>query len=173
MNATTLINGIIDAFNAHTTLPAKPSKAFRKHDGRTPYFVHPTWCAMTILHELALPVELRVRGSLVLQFHDVLEDTLASLPSNLPADVVEGINHMTFPGGSAQEQVELWEKPLEIQLFKAYDKVANLLDGFNQTPEKAARADAHARRLLGVVEDAYGTLNIVKNGRALLGEARG
>ncbi len=61
--------------NAHTNFPRKASKAFRKFDGVTPFWVHPSWCATAILAEESLPEELRMRGAHALLLHDVVEDT--------------------------------------------------------------------------------------------------
>jgi len=54
-----LVDLIAYTFRAHGEGATKPSKAVRKWDGRTPYAVHPVWCAMTLLTETTLPEDLR------------------------------------------------------------------------------------------------------------------
>lgn len=151
---------------AHAEQPTKPSKAVRKWDGRTPYGVHPTWCAMTLLQEPALPEELRRDGAEVLLLHDRLEDTTAGLPEGTNAYIRAMVEGMTF-ASSDEEMVKVWERTSEVRLLKLYDKVSNLLDGVWMTPEKLERYRAYTRRLSDDVEAHYGLLNIVKIARAL------
>ena len=115
-----------DCISAHN-FPVKPSKAVRKWDGKTPYSVHPIWCATMILHETVLAEEIRVDGSQALLFHDVLEDTLAELPSYLSDRVKKLVQDMTFESSDV-EMLKVWDKPIEVKLFKLYDKVSNLMD---------------------------------------------
>ena len=98
-----------------------------KWDGLTPYSVHPIWCATMILHETALAEDIRVDGSQALLFHDVLEDTLAELPNYLSERVKNLVQDMTFESSDV-EMLKVWDKPIEVKLFKLYDKVSNLMD---------------------------------------------
>ena len=66
--------------NAHTNHARKPSKAFRKWDGKTPYYVHPIWCAITIATETKLDEKTKNEGIQTLLYHDLLEDTTKNLP---------------------------------------------------------------------------------------------
>ena len=49
--------------NAHTNKAKKPENTTRMFDGKTPYYVHPIWCATMILQETSLPEYLRREGS--------------------------------------------------------------------------------------------------------------
>lgn len=154
------------AFLAHADAPTKPSKAVRKWDNKTPYGIHPTWCAMTILTETILSEELRVIGAQALLFHDVLEDTTAELPEIIPPKVVQLVKEMTF--ASSDEEMELiWSRSKEAMLLKLYDKVSNLLDGSWMSVEKRARYADYLSRLCDAVEPHYGNLNIIRIARAI------
>jgi hypothetical protein len=151
------ISYVIDA---HTNHSIKPSKAYRKHDGTTPAWVHPLWCATSIAAETALPQQLRSFGARVLLFHDVLEDTTRPLPYDnnvLEAAVLE----MTFPGGMKQEIQAIWQRSLQTRLFKLYDKTNNLMDGRWMDSQKYANYCAYAKRLADDVERHYGALQII------------
>lgn len=156
-----------DCVSAHRDYSVKPSKAFRKFDGATPYSAHPIWCAMTLLTETSLPEDVRVRGYQALLLHDILEDTTAPLPDNLSEDVTRLVQEMTFKSFEEERKL-LWGKPIEVKLLKLYDKVSNLLDGSWMTWEKRARYAAHTARLTSHVESVYGLLNIVKIARMIL-----
>ena len=164
------------AFRAHAEKPTKPSKAFRKWDGRTPYGIHPTWAALTLLTETRLPEGLRERGAKVLILHDILENTTSSLPSYLSFTdegraVVQLVKEMTFES-SAKEMEEIWSRSPEIKLFKLYDKVSNLLDGTWMDAEKRSTYSNYTARLIAEVEQVHGTLNIVLVANAIVDEAR-
>ena len=77
MDAYKLIKVISYTVRLHAERPKKLEKAFRKCDGKTPYGVHPVWCAVTLLHEtkLKLPLELRAAYAEALLYHDLWEDT--------------------------------------------------------------------------------------------------
>ena len=155
-------------FTTHQEKARKPSKAVRKWDSRTPYGVHPVWCAVTLLQEDTLPEDLRVRGAWALLLHDILEDTTAELPANTPEEVVALVGEMTFPGGSAQEMKEIWSRSKETKLLKLYDKTSNLQDGTWMFTEKRAKYAAYLLRLCEEVERHYGAkLNILRIARAL------
>ncbi|MBI3956748.1 MAG: hypothetical protein HY340_02055 [Candidatus Kerfeldbacteria bacterium] len=147
-------------FHAHANQPTKPSKAVRKWDGTTPYGIHPTWCAMTLLTETTLPEELRERGAAALLLHDILEDTTAGLPEGTSAEVAQLVQEMTFES-SDQEMGLIWERSPEVRLLKLYDKVSNLLDGVWMSPEKRAKYEAYLLRLCDDVQPRYGNLNII------------
>ena len=158
------IQYIIDAHSNH---PIRPSKAFRKWDGKTPYFIHPIWCSNTIATETILDTKTREDGIIVLLYHDVLEDTTKPLPESLPAEIKELIQHMTFES-SDREMIEIWEKSIEIKLYKLYDKVSNLIDGSWMDAEKRKKYEDYTQKLLEEVESKYGELNITKIARSVL-----
>ena len=163
---TVLLPLINYSFTAHAEKPTKPSKAVRKWDGRTPYAVHPLWCATTLLTETSLPEDLRMRGAKALLLHDVLEDTTAGLPEGLEPQVVSLVEGMTF-ASSEEEMEQVWSRSDEVKLLKLYDKISNLLDGSWMSHEKKGRYVAYTKRLLGEVERDYGLLNIVRIARSL------
>ncbi|KHO47401.1 MAG: hypothetical protein QT00_C0002G0053 [archaeon GW2011_AR5] len=146
----------------------------RRWDNRTPYSIHPIWCATTILTETALPQDFRNDGALVLLYHDVKEDTEIKLPQDLPPRVLEWIDGMTFegasvPGGSDIERAQIWGRPPEIRLFKLYDKTNNLLDVVWAPPERVAIYREYLRQLRADVISNYGEdLNIVRLSQAVL-----
>jgi hypothetical protein len=147
---------------AHTNHPRKQSKAFRKWDGKTPYYIHPVWCATMILTETTLPENTRQEGAQALLYHDLLEDTDKPLPDWL-SDRVKGIiQDMTFPGGSAQEMQEIWTKPQVVRLYKLYDKISNLLDAYWMSEAKLAEYKVYTSKLRQDVLERYGSLNITK-----------
>ena len=149
-----------DCISAHC-FSVKPSKAVRKWDGLTPYSVHPVWCATMVLHETALAEDIRIDGSQALLFHDVLEDTLAELPNYLSERVKNLVQDMTFESSDV-EMLKVWDKPIEVKLFKLYDKVSNLMDASWMSPEKLRKYREYTNRLTQEVQTHYGELNIVK-----------
>src|SRR5262245_14892479 len=84
------------AWEAHMSFSRTPTKAVRRWDGKTPYAIHPVWCAMTLLTETSLPEELRFSGAQALLLHDILEDTTAGLPENVSEAVRALVQEMTF-----------------------------------------------------------------------------
>lgn len=153
-------------FDAHQKLAKKPDNIFRG-DNETPYVIHPVWCSTMIATEVALLRETRIEGTITLLYHDVLEDTNATLPEGLPQEIIESIYDMTFPGGMREEMIKIWEKPAKIRLFKLYDKVSNILDASWMEPGYLEVYKNYTRKLLADVEGNYGNLNIVILAHAL------
>ena len=147
--------------NAHQNHARKQSKAFRKHDGKTPYWIHPLWCATTILTETNLDEKTKNEGAIALLYHDVLEDTTQQLPQDLEERIKYLVREMTF-SSSEEEMQQVWQKPKEIRLYKLYDKVNNLLDGSWMPEEKRKKYQSYAKRLSEDVATNYGELNITK-----------
>ena len=158
--------GIQHAIKAHTDYPKEPGNTVRYKDHLTPYFVHPIWCGMTLLTETSLDLALRVRGYQALLWHDVLEDTNLSLPTDTTPEVSRLVDEMTY-SSFREEREQIWEKSDEAKLLKAYDKVSNLLDGDWMTSKKWNTHVEHTDRLLSFVSKRYGELNIVRMGRAV------
>ena len=161
-----LLQLVAYAWSAHADLPTKPSKAVRKWDGRTPYAIHPLWFAMTLLTEVTLPEDLRMRGARALLLHDVLEDTTAGSPLGLDPQVVSLVEGMTF-ASSDEEMEQVWSRSDEVKLLKLYDKTSNLLDANWMSPEKRIRYRAYLLRLCDAVEPIYGSLNIITMAKAV------
>lgn len=166
LDANNLVKLIKFSFDAHSKKPTKPSKAFRKWDEKTPYGIHPAWCAITLLHETALSEETRNIGCLALLCHDVLEDTTANLPENFPEKARQLVQEMTFESSDV-EMIEIWSRSKEAKLLKLYDKVSNLLDGAWMSEEKRTKYGAYLLRLTEEVEKEYGNLNIIRIARAI------
>ena len=162
-----LIFDIVAAWEAHGNHAKTDAMAVRRWDNSTPYAVHPLWCALTLLHETALPKDLREAGAVALLFHDVLEDTSAALPEHVTEYVRELVVGMTFETSQEEEQ-KVWEQSKEVRLLKLYDKVSNLLDGAWMTPERRQRYLAYTLRLAIDVEQNFGMLNIVRLARSLV-----
>jgi len=172
VNANELLKQVYFTLKAHGDCARKPSKAFRKWDGSTPYAVHPLWCATTLLHETALPEELRVRGAEALLYHDILEDTTLELVDfynrHTSVEVMRLVVDMTFKGGSSEEMLLVWQKSAEVRLLKLYDKVSNLLDAAAwMDAVKLERYRQYTRRLADDVAANFGELSIVKIARAI------
>jgi len=147
--------------------PKKKIQAFRLWDKKTPYSIHPIWCAMTILTETTLDSKIRVDGWHTLLYHDILEDTTKNLPSTLNQNIRHYIADMTFHGGIDEEIEKIWTKPKCIRLYKLYDKTSNLLDSTWMSPELYARYSKYTQKLLTDVEKNYGPLNIVRIAQAV------
>lgn len=155
-----IVRAIDYANFAHTENAKTPRDMIRFHDECTPYLVHPLWCAATLLQEAMLPLHLRQLGYLVLLWHDILEDCTVKLPHDIPPEIEQMVKQMTF--ASFTDEVEnLWDRPIEIKLFKLYDKVSNLMDA-KLSVEKWNRYVDHTLRLSREVCLKYGKLNIVK-----------
>jgi len=157
---------IIDAHQNH---PTKPSKAYRKWDGKTPHYTHPLWCAMTIAAETGLDSHLRQEGIVALLYHDVQEDTTVPLPEWITPAVKERVQEMTFDCFD-DERERLWVRSQQTRLYKLYDKVSNLLDGSWMSPEKRKTYEQHTKRLCDDVQQHYGRLTIVKIAGSVLGD---
>jgi hypothetical protein len=153
--------------DAHKNYAKKPSKAVRKWDGKTPYYIHPLWCATTIASETALDEETKRVGIQALLYHDILEDTTKELPEGLDEKVKQAVKDMTFEGGSKQEMEEVWTKPKAVRLYKLYDKVSNLLDGIWMDDEKWDKYVEYTMKLYEDVECNYGELNITRIARTV------
>ena len=160
------IEYIIDAHQNH---PRKPSKAFRKHDSRTPYWIHPIWCATTILTETNLDEKTKNEGAITLLYHDILEDTTQLLPQDLEERIKYLVKEMTFQS-SEEEMQQIWQKSKEIKLYKLYDKVSNLLDGSWMNKEKRQKYEEYARALVEDAKQNYGGLNITQITKNIIGE---
>lgn len=142
--------------------------SYRLWDKKTPYFIHPLWCAMTILTETTLPPDIRHDGAITLLYHDVLEDTTMKLPPAIPQTIRSHITDMTFYGGINEEMQMIWNKKPQIRLFKLYDKVSNLLDASWMSPQLRKTYTAYTKKLLHDVENNFGSVNIVKMAHALI-----
>ncbi len=162
-----LLATIKHAFDAHTNHPNTPRDSVRFWDGETPYAVHPTWSAMTVLCEPRLDRKTRFNGALALQLHDVLEDTQLPLPDGLPPEVVELVEQMTFTSFSEEQEV-VWSRSPTVRMLKLIDKTSNLLDASWMKREKLRNYMQFTTQLADDVEQHYGTLNTVVMARALI-----
>ena len=153
--------------NTHRDFARKPSKAFRKWDGKTPYHIHPIWCASMIATETTLDEPTRTEGVQVLLYHDILEDTTKELPEWLSDRVKQLIQMMTYDG-MIQEMQKIWTTPKEVRLYKLYDKVNNLLDWQQSSVVKTEQYKEYTRMLMDDVLKNYGELNITRIANAIL-----
>jgi len=138
---------LLYVIDAHVKHSKEEKNSVRFWDGRTPYYVHPFWCASMILHETRLPENLRREGSRVLLYHDILEDTTSGLPEWLTKREISLINGMTFES-SEDEWKNLWGKTKEVRLLKVYDKTANLMDGIWMKEDRREQHRIHLRKLI-------------------------
>lgn len=146
---------------------SEQKKRTRYWDGKTPYHIHPIWCATTLLHETFLPEGLRQDGSQALLYHDILEDTSSPLPGWLSERVKELVRDLTFEN-SQQEMEQIWAKTPEVRLLKLYDKTSNLMDGVWMDREKRERYAEYTSKLCQDVEQNYGKLNITRIAKAII-----
>lgn len=152
------------AWKAHWYHTKPGSEQFRRHDGKTPFFVHCQWASATIMHEPLLPIDLRWLGYRVLTLHDVREDTTFPIPLWVPRAVVAVVEDMTFE--STQAAMEgISHCSLEAQLFTCYDKASVLQDATwmeQRPPEYRQGYESFALRLAATAKEQYGDLNIVR-----------
>ncbi|MCW8887233.1 MAG: hypothetical protein OQK12_18550 [Motiliproteus sp.] len=165
------LKAIKTAFEAHTEHPNNPSDAVRFWDQRTPYAIHPSWCALTLLAETQLDEDTRLHGSYALALHDVIEDTTYTLPADLTPKVLEMVEAMTF-GSFTEERHKIFNLPPEIRLLKLIDKLSNLLDCSWMKPEKLAVYLDFTEQLAQDVEKHFGRLNCVILSKAIIAERR-
>jgi len=158
---------------AHSILADKPGKSVRKFDNTTPYAIHPIWCAMTILAEENLSLEIRELGAEVLLLHDFDEDTKAGIPDYTSEKTKHLLLQMIFQD-SAHEMEEIWNRDKLVVLFKLYDKVSNMMDS-GWMPEERGIAYYRERidylcKLTDFIERTFGRLNITVMARAITKE---
>lgn len=162
-NLTELIEFVLAV---HAKRPILPRKAARKWDGKTPYGIHPVWCAMALLHETKLSEEERYAGAETLLLHDIWEDTTAGLPAGTQNEIHLLVQDMTY--GSTEEEMKLvWSRPPFIRLLKLYDKVSNLMDGAWMSDEQRKKYAEYTKKLADDAKENFGDLNIVKIAYAL------
>lgn len=153
-------------FVVHAERAKSPKKATRKWDGKTPYGIHPIWCAMALLHETKIPEKQRRAGAEALLLHDILEDTAAGLPTGISDEVRLLVQDMTY--GSTEEEIKLvWSRSPFIRLLKLYDKASNLMDGAWMSDEQRKKYAKYTKKLADDAKENFGELNIVKIAYAL------
>lgn len=158
---------------AHQEKVLPAAKAFRTFPSgeNTPYFTHSLWCAIMIWLDSGLPENIRYPGAQVLLFHDILEDTSATLPNDISDEVKRLIGEMTYRGGFNEEKTAVLTKPPLIQLLKLYDKTATLYDG-DMKSDRIQEWTGFMEKLIKTVKHEYGTLNIVLLARELIKKYR-
>lgn len=154
------------AIQAHTHFPTTPRDAVRLWDNKTPYVIHPIWCAMTLLSETELQDDIRYNGAIALLWHDILEDTKLLLPDDTHPVVQQLVHEMTFASFD-EERERLWERSDTTKLLKLYDKTSQLLDGKWLKEGRWNQLVQHTRKLEQFVLTTYGELNIIKLSRVL------
>lgn len=172
MDYKTFISYISYIAEAHQEKLLPDAKALRKFlSGDTnEYFTHPLWCSMMILLDTKLPDEIRNDGALALLFHDVLEDTTAGIPNDLPERVKMLIQDLTYDNFQEEVTQTLKKSPL-IQLLRLYDKTATLYDG-DLNPKRYPEWTEFMEHLIVTVEKEYGELNIVLLAKVLISKYR-
>lgn len=157
------ISSIAFVANAHQEKTRPGAEAWRVFGSgeKNPYFTHPLWCAMMILLETKLPESIRIPGAYALLYHDVLEDTSATLPDHLPDEVKHLVKEMTYVGGFQEEKMKVPSKPPLVKLLKLYDKTATLYD---RSPLNNIEQEwkEYTYQLSQDVKKEYGALNITK-----------
>ena len=154
------------AIRAHTYFPNTPRDAVRRWDGKTPYVIHPIWCAMTLLTETMLDETIRYSGAIVLLYHDTLEDTQLPLPTDTLPNIRRLVEEMSFASLDEEFQL-LWQRSDTAKLLKLYDKVSQFFDGIWLSDSRWNQLVRHTRKLKHFAAATYGELNIVKISRAV------
>lgn len=155
-------------WGAHDKKASVRKNRVRLWDERTPYAMHPIWCATTLLTETKIEERLRFDGAIALLYHDILEDTSAKLKVELSPNIVEWVGQMTFHGGFEQEQKELFTRLKEVRLLKLYDKTSNIMDGVWMPPKLREDYFALTAKLVKDVRQNFGELNIVRIAETIL-----
>src|SRR3989344_8167394 len=109
LDAKKLAEIISYSFISHDEQAKTDKNRIRFWDKKTPYGVHPTWCAMTLLTETSLPEDIRVNGAQALLYHDLREDTNAELPADCSVEVSDLVKELTF-ANSKEALKEIWNK---------------------------------------------------------------
>lgn len=143
----------------------KKQNAIRFGSQKTPYSIHPIWCAMTFLTETRLPIKLRKIGYQALLFHDILEDSNFPL-ANTNIDVYSLVKEMTFKSLD-EEILKIRDASNFVKLLKLYDKTSNLLDSTWMSKFRKIKYVKYTKYLLGFVQNHYGRLNIVSISKAI------
>jgi hypothetical protein len=161
-----ILDAITHAVLAHGSYGKTPKDKIRFHDHLTPYVVHPTWCAMTLLMEPSLPKEIRRLGYQALLWHDTLEDTNLPLPSGVSDKVRNLVLELTFESFE-EETIKIWGRSDTAKLLKLYDKTSNLLDGSWMSKDKWNKYITHTSKLADATAIKFGEgLNIIRIARA-------
>lgn len=166
---TEYVKYVAEAHQEKVLPTAKALRTFASGE-KNPYFSHTLWCSMSALLETRLPESIRDDAAIALLFHDILEDTSAPLPESLTPGAVKLIQDMTYENFQ-QEVTEVLEKDSVVHLVKLYDKVATLYDGALRSFRYPEWLD-FTEKLIDLVERAYGDLNIVILGKALVAKYR-
>lgn len=161
-----MLQNIAWAFNAHQKNAITPEKSVRRWDKKTPYVMHPIWCAMTLLAETRVPEKERELGYQALLFHDMIEETTKTFPQGCDLAVVALVEDKTFPHREIEMQ-EIWNKKPLVILLTLIDKTSNLMDGTWMDAAKHANYVSYVSELCEEVERLYGELNITRIARAL------
>lgn len=156
-------------WRAHDKNASVKKNRVRLWDEKTPYAMHPIWCATTLLGETKLPEQLRFDGAIALLYHDILEDTSASLKVDLSQRITGWIHAMTFRGGFEQEKDELFKRSKYVRLLKLYDKTSNILDGVWMPLQLRKDYFALTKKLIKDVSTNFGELNIVRIAKTITG----
>ena len=157
------------SWDGHQNHPLSAQKSVRRHDGVTPYAVHPRLAADLFISEPRLNLELRWLGWRALVLHDFLEDTCLGFPPWVPSEVQELVRELTFEGFE-EEQNLIWGRSETAQLLKLYDKATNLFDGswmFNRGVGYRIRYLGFAQRLADAAEIKHGLLVAIQLVRGL------
>ncbi len=156
-----LLDFIYSAHQEHNT-----RQDFRQK-GKVPFFVHPVWCAFTLLNDQRIPFAERELGYQVLLLHDIIEDTSLKLPDWVDPQVAGYVQQMTHETWEEEQDVD--EKTPFIKLLKLCDKIASVYDEtVKDEGEKRKEWKALVKKLLCDVEEYYGHIRLVALAKAVL-----
>jgi len=159
-----LLDLVYSAHQEHNT-----RKDFRQN-GKVPFFVHPIWCALTILNDQRIPFEERELGYQVLLLHDILEDTSLEIPDFVDRKVLEFVKEMTHETWEEEQNIE--NKSDFIKLLKLCDKIASMYDEtVRSEPQRRKEWKILTLKLLNDVENHYGNIRLVTLAKAVLNDS--
>ena len=142
---------IIRVWTLLQSFPKEGKTPVRRFDGTTPLALHSVHAMSMIGLEAELPSKVRYFGARVLLWHDVAEDTSCGLPPDLDQSVAHAVQEMSFSGFDEEQRLIWYREPLS-WLFKLYDKVSNLWDGFGRGGWMEKRGEIYQRKYLTFTE---------------------
>lgn len=163
LTADSIAAAITAALKLHDRRARAPVLRVRKFDHKTPQGVHPALGTLLLLHEERIPWRQRVVLAEAFCYHDLLEDTTASLPKGTTKRVRKLVQELTFPPGltKGQEWWRVHRMSKEAKLLKLVDKLTSLFNPSNDLAYERQKCERVNRLALVVLRD-FGLLICVQ-----------
>ena len=124
-----------------------------------------------VLNDTSLSRAERENGFRVLLLHDVIEDTRASLPVDLPSEVVGLVREMTYENFDEEKKI-VPGKSAFLQLLKIVDKVATIYDNHGSehifSAERKKDWRSYTELLLQNVQSEFGHTQVFKIAKTIV-----